>query len=137
MVVITFWTVQNFKMVPILTLDNWIGMLTAGYFWSAYIQTIAYAALAAVIARPPDPVPAKLAKLAGTAAGSVPPPRRAPGQVFTRQALTAANGFAGADGIFRLLRSGLVERGFAVMEVRARRFVVVSPAPLTFQKIGN
>ncbi len=50
MVVITFWTVQNFKMVPILTLDNWIGMLTAGYFWSAYIQTIAYAALAAVIA---------------------------------------------------------------------------------------
>jgi hypothetical protein len=60
-----------------------------------------------------------------------------PGQVFSRQALTAANGFAGTDGIFRLLPSGRVERGFAVMEVRARRFVVVSPAPLTFQKIGN
>lgn len=105
------------------------------------VAALAYdaTALAAVIARPPDPVPAKPALVAVTAARSVPvpPPRRAPGQVFTRQALTAANGFAGADGIFRLLRSGLVERGFAVMEVRARRFVVVSPAPLTFQKIGN
>jgi hypothetical protein len=53
--------------------------------------------------------------------------------VFTLDALTAANGFSGVDGIFRLLPSGLVERGLAVMEVRNRRFVVVSPAPATFQ----
>ncbi len=49
-------------------------------------------------------------------------------------ALTAPNGFAGVDGIFRLAPSGLVERGLAVMEVRNRHFVVVSPAPTTFQK---
>jgi len=38
------------------------------------------------------------------------------------------------DGIFRLLPSGLVERGLAVKEIRNRRFVIVSPAPTTFQK---
>jgi branched-chain amino acid transport system substrate-binding protein len=53
------------------------------------------------------------------------------------EALTGPSGFAGADGIFRLLPSGEVERGYAVMEVRARRFVVVSPAPRTFQKLSN
>lgn len=105
------------------------------------VASLAYdaTALAAVIARPPDPVAAPVVTMAGAAARPtpVPPPSAVPGQVFSRQALTAANGFAGTDGIFRLLPSGLVERGFAVMEVRARRFVVVSPAPLTFQKIGN
>jgi spermidine/putrescine transport system permease protein/putrescine transport system permease protein len=50
MVVITFWTVENFQMKADLTLENWVGILTAKYFWSAYIQTIGYAALAAVIA---------------------------------------------------------------------------------------
>lgn len=54
--------------------------------------------------------------------------------VFTVDALTVANGFAGVDGIFRLLPSGLVERGLAVKEIRNRRFVIVSPAPTTFQK---
>ncbi|MCZ6495737.1 MAG: penicillin-binding protein activator [Alphaproteobacteria bacterium] len=105
------------------------------------VASLAYDAtsLAAVIARPPDPAAAPVARVAGAAARPtpVPPPSAAPGQVFTRHALTAANGFAGADGIFRLLPSGLVERGFAVMEVRERRFVVVSPAPLTFQRMGN
>ena len=105
------------------------------------VASLAYdaTALAAVIARPPDPVAAPVVTVAGAAARPtpVPPPSAVPGQVFSRQALTAANGFAGTDGIFRLLPSGLVERGFAVMEVRARRFVVVSPAPLTFQEIGN
>jgi hypothetical protein len=59
------------------------------------------------------------------------------GGVFSLEALTSPSGFAGADGIFRLLPSGQVERGYAVMEVRARRFVVVSPAPRTFQKLSN
>jgi hypothetical protein len=115
------------------------------------VASLAYdaAALAAVIARPPDPVPepdpvSEKVAAVNAATGSVPlppPPRapglRAPGEVFTAQALMAANGFAGADGIFRLLPSGLVEREFAVMEVRARRFVVVSPAPQTFQAPGQ
>ncbi len=117
------------------------------------VASLAYdaTALAAVIARPPDPAPGpasgttpapgpaleKTWAVTTTPTTAPPPPSRAPGQVFTAQALTAANGFAGADGIFRLLRSGLVERGFAVMEVRARRFVVVSPAPVTFQRLTN
>jgi ABC-type branched-subunit amino acid transport system substrate-binding protein len=110
------------------------------------VASLAYdaTALAAVIARPPDPVPkpdpgSEKVVAVNTLAPSipVPPPPRLPGEIFTAPALMAANGFAGADGIFRLLPSGLVERGFAVMEVRARRFVVVSPAPQTFQTLGN
>lgn len=54
---------------------------------------------------------------------------------FTVDALTAPNGFAGVDGIFRLRPSGLVERKLAVMEVRNRHFVVVSPAARTFRKL--
>src|SRR5690606_28209101 len=45
---------------------------------------------------------------------------------YTVDALTAPNGFAGVDGIFRLTPSGVVERELAVMEVRDRRFMVVS-----------
>lgn len=49
------------------------------------------------------------------------------------EALTAANGFAGIDGIFRLLPSGVVERGLAVIEMGPRRTRIVSPAPRTFE----
>lgn len=56
---------------------------------------------------------------------------------FDVAALTSSNGFAGVDGIFRLLSSGLVERGLAVKEVRDRRFVVIAPAPATFQPLSN
>lgn len=100
------------------------------------IASLAYdaTALAAVIARPPAPATAELAAAtdAGQPVPALPQPKL-PGEVFTQQALTQANGFAGADGIFRLLPSGVVERRYAVMEVQARRFVVVSPAPTTFQ----
>lgn len=58
-------------------------------------------------------------------------------KVFSADALTAANGFSGADGIFRLMSDGLVQRGLAVVEIRSRRFSVVSPAPLTFEKNGK
>ncbi|MBT7526485.1 MAG: hypothetical protein HN658_04225 [Rhodospirillales bacterium] len=58
-------------------------------------------------------------------------------KIFSANALTAANGFSGADGIFRLMTDGLVQRGLAVVEIRSRRFSVVSPAPLTFEKNGK
>jgi ABC-type branched-subunit amino acid transport system substrate-binding protein len=61
----------------------------------------------------------------------------APTPVFSVEALTVAGGFAGVDGIFRPLPSGLVERGLAVMEVENRRFRVVSPAPASFGAPGN
>jgi branched-chain amino acid transport system substrate-binding protein len=94
------------------------------------LASLAYdaTALAAVLTRARGPA-AQLA--AGPAPGA--PAATAFQSVFTLDALTAANGFSGVDGIFRLLPSGLVERGLAVMEVRNRRFVVVSPAPATFQ----
>ena len=105
----------------------------------ARVASLAYdaTALAAVIARAastqPDPAMAAVAR-PGTGLNFRPPGRR---QQFSAAALTAANGFDGVDGIFRLLSSGLVERGLAVMEVRPRRFEVVSPAPRTFERLSN
>ena len=52
-----------------------------------------------------------------------------PGQRYTAPELTAEDGFAGIDGVFRFLPDGRNERALAVMEVRPGGFVVVSPAP--------
>lgn len=90
-------------------------------------------ALAAVLVRKQSAAGARTAAQ-GSLAGAGAPPVVAPPDPFSVDALTAPNGFAGVDGIFRLLPSGLVQRGLAVMEVRHRHFVVVSPAPSTFQK---
>ncbi|MFM2129719.1 MAG: hypothetical protein RL477_1265, partial [Pseudomonadota bacterium] len=90
-------------------------------------------ALAAVLVR----ARAEASRVAAAAARGAPPPPVAAANPFTAEALTAPNGFSGVDGIFRLLPSGLAERGLAVIEVRSRRFAVVSPAPTTFQKPGN
>jgi ABC-type branched-subunit amino acid transport system substrate-binding protein len=68
---------------------------------------------------------------AGNAAGNKDAPS------FDAEALAAANGFAGTAGIFRLNRSGLVERGLAVLEVGPDGVSVVSPAPDSFADIGN
>ena len=59
------------------------------------------------------------------------------GADFSVAALTAANGFAGSAGLFRLLRSGLVEHQFAVYEVRQDKIRTVSPAPQTFEALSN
>jgi ABC-type branched-subunit amino acid transport system substrate-binding protein len=59
------------------------------------------------------------------------------GADFSVQALTAANGFAGSAGLFRLLRSGLVEHQFAVYEVRQDKIRTVSPAPEAFEVLAN
>ncbi|MBI3452789.1 MAG: hypothetical protein HY057_08200 [Rhodospirillales bacterium] len=77
------------------------------------IATLAYdaVALAAVLARAPD------------------------GPDFSAKALTAASGFAGLDGIFRLRADGTAERGLAVLEVRRDGFRTVSPAPETFEQL--
>lgn len=90
-------------------------------------------ALAAVLVRSRGSAPAPASPQ--LQASAVPGPLPAP--IFTVDALTAPNGFAGVDGIFRLLPSGLAERGLAVKEIRDRRFVIVSPAPTTFEKTPN
>lgn len=48
---------------------------------------------------------------------------------LTASALTQGSGFAGANGTFRLLRGGSVERALAVAEVRNNQVVVIDPAP--------
>ncbi|MDD3370570.1 MAG: penicillin-binding protein activator [Alphaproteobacteria bacterium] len=56
------------------------------------------------------------------------------GTRFDETALTNPNGFAGLDGIFRLMSTGEVERGMAVNEVTPTGAKVVDPAPKSFVK---
>lgn len=60
-----------------------------------------------------------------------------PYQRYTPTALTDPNGFAGVDGIFRFYPDGSAERGLAIMEIQPNGFVVVAPAPSTFQAQGS
>jgi spermidine/putrescine transport system permease protein len=50
LVVMSFWSVQNFRVVPDFTLANWVKMFTAGYFQQTYVRTLLYGALAALTA---------------------------------------------------------------------------------------
>ncbi len=59
------------------------------------------------------------------------------GADYSLETLTANSGFAGVDGIFRLNPGGIVERGFAVLEVRREGARVLSPAPETFEAPTN
>lgn len=63
--------------------------------------------------------------------------RAADGPDFRAPALTASNGFAGADGIFRLLPSGEVERGLAVLEITPKDTRLLDRAPTTFERAAN
>lgn len=82
----------------------------------------------------------RLATLAydATAMAAVLAQSASPGEEpFSRNRLTAARGFAGIDGIFRFRPDGLVERGLAVLEVRANGFKVIDPAPTAFIGLTN
>lgn len=59
------------------------------------------------------------------------------GADYSPAALTAAGGFAGVEGIFRLRANGYVERGFAVLEMSRDGPRVLSPAPDAFENPGN
>lgn len=48
---------------------------------------------------------------------------------LNRQAIERQDGFIGSDGVFRFKRDGLIERGLAVLEVKAGTATVVDPAP--------
>jgi branched-chain amino acid transport system substrate-binding protein len=54
------------------------------------------------------------------------------GADYSSEALTDGNGFAGVDGIFRLLPDGTNQRGLAVLEVEQNGVRVIDPAPLSF-----
>lgn len=50
LVVMSFWSVQNFRIEPDFTLKNWVMMLTRDTFWSAYAYTWQLSLLAAFLA---------------------------------------------------------------------------------------
>ncbi len=51
---------------------------------------------------------------------------------LTRAALTQPAGFAGVNGVFRLLANGTNERGLAVAQIQGGQVVVIDPAPRSF-----
>ena len=58
------------------------------------------------------------------------------GPDFSVAALTAEQGFAGVNGIFRFLPDGLSEHGLAVLEMERNQFKVLDPAPTAFAKLA-
>ena len=50
LVVMTCWQVVNFRPTPAFVDDNWVKLLSAGYFWDIYLRTFLYGVLAAAIA---------------------------------------------------------------------------------------
>ena len=49
LVMMTFWSVRNYKLTPDFTLANWSKVLSTGYFWDIYLRTLLYALLAAIL----------------------------------------------------------------------------------------
>jgi ABC-type branched-subunit amino acid transport system substrate-binding protein len=56
--------------------------------------------------------------------------------IYRRDVLTNPNGFIGADGVFRFLPDGTVERGLAVMEIAPSGPIVRDTAPQSFEVPG-
>ena len=81
--------------------------------------------------------PQRLATLAYDAVGIATVLERTPGADFSTRALENPSGFAGADGIFRLLPDGTAERGLAVLQVEHGGVTIVSPAPQSFEATGQ
>ncbi len=77
--------------------------------------------------------PPRLASLAYDAVGvAIALSQGKPGRRYATNQLTRARGFAGVDGLFRLLPDGTSERGLAVLEVQKFGTRVIQPAPLSF-----
>jgi hypothetical protein len=81
----------------------------------------------------PHPI-AGLAYDAVAAIGALVRTRRA--VALQRASLGQSAGFAGVNGIFRILPDGTTERGLAVMEVAAGSANVIDPSPLRFAAPG-
>jgi spermidine/putrescine transport system permease protein len=50
LVVMSFWSVESFRLVPDVSLANWVKMYRADYFRDTYGRTVLYATLAAALA---------------------------------------------------------------------------------------
>lgn len=56
---------------------------------------------------------------------------------LSRAALTQGSGFAGVNGVFRLLPDGTNQRGLAVAAIRNNAVVILDPAPRSFPGSGS
>lgn len=54
------------------------------------------------------------------------------GDKYDRVSIVNPSGFSGVDGIFRLTKHGLAERGLAISEIRNGIGKIIDPAPTTF-----
>lgn len=61
---------------------------------------------------------------------------RGKADALTARALTQGSGFAGVNGVFRLLPDGTNERALAVAEIRNNEVIVIDPAPRSFGGAG-
>lgn len=50
LVLMSFWSIKNFRIVPEYTVENWIELFESSLFWQIYLRTILYAGLAALLA---------------------------------------------------------------------------------------
>ncbi|MCV2870163.1 penicillin-binding protein activator [Defluviimonas sp. WL0002] len=62
--------------------------------------------------------------------------RSGSGNSLSGAALTQSAGFAGVNGVFRLLPDGTNERALAVAEIRNGQIVIIDPAPRSFGGAG-
>ena len=53
---------------------------------------------------------------------------------FNQKNFSSSNGFSGVDGVFRFTKTGLSERGFAILEVTRDSAAIIDTAPLTFEE---
>ncbi len=61
---------------------------------------------------------------------------RGQSDALTGAALTQPSGFAGVNGVFRLMPNGTNERGLAVAQVQNNQVIVIDPAPRSFAGAG-
>ena len=55
---------------------------------------------------------------------------------LTGAALTQPSGFAGVNGVFRLLPDGTNQRALAVAQIQNNQVIVIDPAPRSFGGAG-
>ena len=82
--------------------------------------------------------PAGLASLAYDAVSLAAVMARQPGgPAFDRESLTQPSGFAGVDGLFRLMPDGSNQRGLAVLRLTPTGIEIQDPAPTSFEPLLN
>ncbi len=101
--------------------------------WYPSPDPLAWRAFAERFAKTFGNAPPRLASVAYDAVGMAISLSTNPvGARFTQENLTRPSGFSGVDGIVRFGKSGLSERGLAVLEVQKFGSAVVDPAPSSF-----